>query len=547
MSKNLYSDLIVNGNIYGTSSASTKINLMSGAGVWTYLASDGTGSSFGSLSNHPVVFYQQNSEKVRIHTNGYLGIGTQLPVAPLDVNGVSKFNHNGSIAYTLFQNNNEINTYDSSDSPSSLFIQAAQGGITRIGKDNLVIYSNYTGSIVSGLTITTASNVGIGTAQPGANLEVYGISDSVGMINSGGNSYLKLRRGISNADAYVSFDTITNQKHIIGLTNNSDNLIVGGTEANPSMIISTSSFIGIGTASPSTNFHIYSTQSGVFRLQDTTQGSGKVLTSDSNGVATWQNVISGSGTNNYVVKWTSGGVSLGNSLIQDNGTNMSIGGSINTGYLLTIVSTGGKTSLNVENSSSSSSSKVSLNLNSYGSGSGVNTAISANSQNSSTSNITANFSVSGGSNDYFIKLQKGSNLTTGQFLKSMTSDGKADWSSISIGDLILNDIYSGEVSINMTASYHYYSENSIPGHPSMFYLPTSPNRGDVVRVTNLNLGCDVYSTNKIIYANYGGTPTTTPSNNPFSVPVYGTVEFTYLGYASLSSYEWIVTGYSTVV
>jgi hypothetical protein len=46
--------------------------------------------------------------------------------------------------------------------------------------------------------------------------------------------------------------------------------------------------VGIGT-SPSTKLHIYATQSGAFRLQDGTQSyPGYVLTSDANGVGTWQ-------------------------------------------------------------------------------------------------------------------------------------------------------------------------------------------------------------------------------------------------------------------
>ena len=45
--------------------------------------------------------------------------------------------------------------------------------------------------------------------------------------------------------------------------------------------------LGINTNSPSTKLHVYATQSGAFRLQDGTQGNGYVLTSDSNGVASW--------------------------------------------------------------------------------------------------------------------------------------------------------------------------------------------------------------------------------------------------------------------
>jgi hypothetical protein len=153
--------LNIDGNVSLISSASTKINIESGAGVRTYLAADGAGTSFGSLSNHDVVFYRNNSEFAR----------------------------------------------------------------------------------------RTATGFGIGTTTPGANLEVYGVSDSVALIKSAGNSYLKLNRGILAADAHISFDTTTTQNHIIGLINNTDSLIVGGTEASPVITISGSN-VGIGNTNP---------------------------------------------------------------------------------------------------------------------------------------------------------------------------------------------------------------------------------------------------------------------------------------------------------
>ena len=72
------------GNIYVSSSTTTKINLVSSA-VNTYIASEGSGSAFGSLSNHPVVFYQNNSEKARIDLNGNVGINVTTPNSKLHV------------------------------------------------------------------------------------------------------------------------------------------------------------------------------------------------------------------------------------------------------------------------------------------------------------------------------------------------------------------------------------------------------------------------------------------------------------------------------
>ena len=41
----------------------------------------------GDDGNEPIVFQQQGIEKMRIHANGYVGIGTSNPVAPLEVGG----------------------------------------------------------------------------------------------------------------------------------------------------------------------------------------------------------------------------------------------------------------------------------------------------------------------------------------------------------------------------------------------------------------------------------------------------------------------------
>jgi len=74
-------------------------------------------------------------------------------------------------------------------------------------------------------------------------------------------------------------------------------------------------FIGIGNGTfsnnPTTLLHIYSTQSNAFRLQDGTQGVGKVLVSDANGNASWgtsssgTGTITGSGTSNYIPRFSS--------------------------------------------------------------------------------------------------------------------------------------------------------------------------------------------------------------------------------------------------
>jgi hypothetical protein len=106
--------------------------------------------------------------------------------------------------------------------------------------------------------------------------------------------------------------------------------------------------IGIGVYGASTTgvgLYGQSVSGKALRTQGALQFSGigealnKVLATDINGNATWQNaasvgIVSGSGTLNYVPRWTPDGTAISNSQIFDNGTNMSIAGPINPVYKL---------------------------------------------------------------------------------------------------------------------------------------------------------------------------------------------------------------------
>ena len=62
-------------------------------------------------------------------------------------------------------------------------------------------------------------------------------------------------------------------------------------------LIVNSDKVGVGLTAPSTKFHIYSTQSGAFRLQDGTEGDNYILVSDVNGVASWTSSMPGTSGN----------------------------------------------------------------------------------------------------------------------------------------------------------------------------------------------------------------------------------------------------------
>ncbi|HMK25069.1 MAG TPA: hypothetical protein VK483_03500 [Chitinophagaceae bacterium] len=94
---------------------------------------------------------------------------------------------------------------------------------------------------------------------------------------------------------------------------------------------------------------------GRLQYQDGNQGLNKILVSDATGNASWQTLagggaVSGSGTLNFIPKWTPDGVTLGNSLMFDNGTNIGLG-TIAPTHRFT-VSHGGATGISVRSTAS---------------------------------------------------------------------------------------------------------------------------------------------------------------------------------------------------
>jgi hypothetical protein len=137
------------------------------------------------------------------------------------------------------------------------------------------------------VTIDNTGNVGVGTSTPGAKLDV----DGSATFNESG--------------AAVNFRVESDA--------NSNMLFIDGTNNR----------VGVGTGAPDATFQV----NGSFKLVDGNQSNGKVLTSDANGVATWQTASGGSlpaGTSGQTLRHN-GTNWVANSLLFNNGTNVGIG------------------------------------------------------------------------------------------------------------------------------------------------------------------------------------------------------------------------------
>ena len=104
----------------------------------------------------------------------------------------------------------------------------------------------------------------------------------------------------SNQEALVGFNNYTDELIITndGLGTSNSHIIIDSdedirfrTEGSTAMTIENiSNNVGIGTTTPDTTFHVV----GNIKIEDGNEGTGKVLTSDANGVATWQDFTTAS-------------------------------------------------------------------------------------------------------------------------------------------------------------------------------------------------------------------------------------------------------------
>jgi len=169
--------------------------------------------------------------------------------------------------------------------------------------------------------ILNNGDVGIGTAGPFARLTVVQNNSGVnvgGGANTGsevkflgfGTSHISIYNRGNSALTFANTSALA-QTDVLGA---------------PLMTLTTAGRLGIGTTTPARNLHVV----GNVNITDGTQALNRILTSDATGNASWQDpsgigVVTGSGTLNFIPKWTPNGTNLGNSLMRDDNNSVSVG------------------------------------------------------------------------------------------------------------------------------------------------------------------------------------------------------------------------------
>jgi hypothetical protein len=272
----------------------------SGSGTTNYISKWGTSSSL--------------TDSVIYEDSGYIGIGTIAPAEKLQVNGMIRITN---LTYSGIE-------YHNINGTPELYVgtEATGGGARYNSLSSKHTFYNNSSAVV---TITSTGSVGIGATLPSAKLHVVGdailgggtdISPSalgagqLGIVGLGYNGYVAL-------DATAMY---------FGHTSNARSIIFQ-THAADRVAITVTGDLGVGTSSPSQKLHVVGSARITGALYDSSNSSGaagQVLTSTGTGFSWSSGSVSGSGTTDYVAKW-SGASTLADSLLFSSSTAVGIG------------------------------------------------------------------------------------------------------------------------------------------------------------------------------------------------------------------------------
>ncbi|RAR50931.1 hypothetical protein [Flavobacterium lacus] len=246
-----------------------------------------------------------------------------LPNTDGTANQVLQTNGTGTLSWQtpsssngwLLNGNAGTNPPSTIDSP----VAATENFIGTTDYEDLVFGANNR----SRMKISAFGNIGIGTNNPNAKFEIEDInspyitswlkkSNLSGSIIAGGSYVSPTLIVTTTSTGGGTNELYYNSQFTAAGFNNATNIAArfyaaGGANNYAIVVPILGGRTGLGTETPSTRLHVENATSGAVRIVDGTQAAGRVLTSDLNGVATWQNPTP-SGFTHYLGELYLGGI-----------------------------------------------------------------------------------------------------------------------------------------------------------------------------------------------------------------------------------------------
>ena len=239
-----------------------------------------SGNFLGSLNNLPLEIKINNVLKTRITLRGQIEtLNTSNSVYLGELAGANNYAATANNVFLGYASD-----YDAGGASNSLIL----GYNSRVSSNN---------SIVIGSEADADSNNSISVGRSTQSQGTYGIvigdaafANKTGAIAIGQSSQVQGDHAIS-----IGKSTYTSGSDAIAIGNSAQaqatNAVAIGNNVyapNPNtLILGNNLNVGIGTNNPSTKLHV----AGSVKIVDGTQGAGKVLTSDANGLADWRTPI----------------------------------------------------------------------------------------------------------------------------------------------------------------------------------------------------------------------------------------------------------------
>ncbi|WP_267402095.1 MULTISPECIES: tail fiber domain-containing protein [unclassified Chryseobacterium] len=303
-------NLLLN-DIIGSVHFTPRVNgvFQTGSAIFSNYRGDGTNNSTD------LGLYTSGVERIRIDPAGNLGIGNTTPTVKLDINSggtsttpvtaVKIVDGNQAVGKVLTSDANGLATWQTPSAQSSVNIYNTDGTLT----GNRVVTQGANNLTFNG----TTGNLIVQSNNNGAQRSYFSNT------NTGANSRMDVAVAAGTGGVYLGVD---NGSGIFGagskgyLDNRSGGRFAFGSTGVEQMTIAANGNVGIGNSSPSVKLDINSggtstTPVAAFKIVDGNQSAGKILTSDANGVATWQDPASTSSVNIY----NSNGTLTGNRVV----------------------------------------------------------------------------------------------------------------------------------------------------------------------------------------------------------------------------------------